>query len=55
MTQQQLEWALQHDWALMGCMDADGNLGIDVRSDDPVFTDPKRFFDFQALRAWAGY
>lgn len=56
LTQQQLTWALQHDWALNGCMDSEGNIGVDVRNDDPVFFDePLRFFNFQELKAWAGY
>ena len=56
MTIEQLQWALQHDWAICGCMDLDGNYGIDVRNDDPVYYDePIRFYDFKALREWAGY
>lgn len=53
MTQEQVEWAQQHDWYVACHWHHDG-YEVVTRHD----TDPKlfcNFYDFKELREWAGY
>lgn len=55
MNLRQVKWAMQHDWFVITCIDANGVMGVEVRNDNPCDPDPLRFFDYQQLRNWAGY
>ena len=58
MTDQQIKWALGHDWALGASHDGNGVMVLDVEIDTITgerFEEPMCFTDYRALRAWAGY
>ena len=66
MTREQAEWAKQHDWFVFlarwaeyydWCqLHRDGNEGwLVVVRDDMVMGKAREFYDYNMLRAWAGY
>jgi len=55
MTKEQIDWAMQHDWAVSRVRN--GVLVVDtaVSSDGKVTSFRRIFTDFRKLRIWAGY
>jgi hypothetical protein len=54
LTLSQIGWACQHDWFC--CVTPDGKGVVVVENfHSSHASETKTFYDFQALRAWAGY
>ncbi len=55
MTNQQVYWAMQHDWYYYcGTSTIDGTRYVYVHNDE-ILGDVLQFTDFNKLRIWAGY
>ena len=54
MTQDQIEWARQHDW--FACAHEDGSVEVLEQSEQvDCLLIRRTFSDFEELREWAGY
>lgn len=54
MTLEQAMWARGHSWFILSVPNAKGEWKVTVR-DNECFMRCRDFYDYQALREWAGY